>query len=121
MRRKPVKTIKVMRVRRVRRTRAKIFGTAERPRLSVFRSNQQTYLQLINDEAGKTLVSASSLELKGKEKKSKVATAQAVAELLAKRARGAGIKEAVFDRRSYKYHGRVKAVGQGVRDEGLKI
>lgn len=104
--------------RRSRRTRAKIFGTAKRPRLSVFRSNRYTYAQLIDDLAGKTVAAASSQEVKSG--KSKTERAHQLGELVAKRAKAAGILEAAFHRGAYHYHGRVKAVAEGARKEGLK-
>jgi large subunit ribosomal protein L18 len=106
-------------IRRIRRTRAKIFGTAERPRLAVFRSNSQISAQLIDDNAGKTLVSASSLEIK--EKSNPVKLAQLTGMNLAKKANAKKIKTAVFDRRGYQYHGRVKALAEGAREGGLQI
>lgn len=106
-----------MRERRVRRVRARIFGTAERPRLAVARSNQFIYAQLIDDAAGRTLAHASSRGLGGK--KTKSAYAQEVGTLIAKRALELGITKAVFDRRQYKYHGRVKALREGARSTGL--
>ncbi len=116
------KALNLIRLRRKRRSRAKIFGTANRPRLSVFRSNRYTYAQLIDDEKGKTLVGASSRELeKGKEKKGKIVSAEQLGELVTKKAAEKGIKKAIFDRGSYKYHGRVKAVAEGVRKGGLQL
>ncbi len=108
------------RIRRHRRIRAKIYGTAERPRLSVFVSNQHVYAQIINDEIGHTLVSASSLELRnekltGKEK------AQRVGELIAKRALEKGIKKIVFDRGGFAYKGRVKLLAEAARNNGLEF
>ncbi len=114
------KIVKEKRIRGVRRVRAKIFGTATRPRLSVFRSNKYLYLQLIDDENGKTLVAASTKELTGS-KGTKTEEAGQTGRLLAKRALEAGIKTAIFDRRFYKYHGRVKAVTEGARSAGLSI
>jgi len=107
------------RANRVNRTRAKIVGSASRPRLAVFRSNRAIAAQLIDDGRGHTLVAASSRELKTKVKKTDVA--RQVGELIAKKATAAGITQAVFDRRSYRYHGRVKAVAEGARTGGLKV
>jgi len=104
---------------RVRRTRARIAGTVLRPRLAVFRSNRGISVQLIDDGRGRTLISASSREFKGKEKKTDAA--RKVGELVAAKAVSAGITRAVFDRRSYRYHGRVKAVAEGARAGGLKL
>ncbi len=103
------------------RARAKIFGTAEKPRLSVFRSNRNIYAQLIDDEKGRTLVSVSSLGSKKSVSGGKVGCSEAIGVELAKKALASGIKKAVFDRGAYKYHGRVKAVAEGSRKEGLKI
>ena len=100
------------------RVRSKISGTAERPRMSVFRSNKQIYVQIIDDEAAKTLVSASSL---GLEKMAKKDQAAKVGELVAKKAIEAGITSVVFDRNGYLYHGRVKEVADAARNAGLKF
>lgn len=112
-----IKTKQLNKQRRVARTRAKISGTAIRPRLSVSRSNLYVFAQLIDDTAGKTIVSAHSkaLIVKGK----KTDTALALGEALAKKALAAGIKQAVFDRRGNRYHGRIKAVAEGARQNGL--
>ena len=107
---------------RVRRTlRARAYG---RPRLSVFRSSKQIYAQIIDDAKGETLVSASSLEKSNRESLktgADVAAAKAIGELLAKRAVEKGISEVVFDRGSYLYHGRVKALADGAREGGLQF
>lgn len=100
------------------RVRNKISGTAARPRMSVFRSNKQIYVQVIDDEAGKTLVAASSL---GQEASPKKEQAFKVGEVVAKKALEAGISEVVFDRNGYLYHGRVKEVAEGARKGGLKF
>lgn len=100
------------------RVRNKISGTASRPRLTVFRSNKQIYVQVINDETGNTLVSASSL---GLEKMPKKEQAAKVGEKIAQVALEAGIKEVVFDRNGYLYHGRVQEVANGARKGGLKF
>ena len=100
------------------RVRNKISGTAERPRMSVFRSNKEIYVQVIDDEAAKTLVSASSL---GLEKMPKCEQAAKVGELIAKKAIEAGISSVVFDRNGYLYHGRVKEVADAARNAGLKF
>ena len=99
--------------------RAKVYGTAERPRLTVFRSNAQIYAQVINDEEGKTLASASSLKITDKITKSE--KAKQVGALLAKAAIAAGVSEVVFDRNGYLYHGRVAALADGAREGGLKF
>ncbi|KKR88870.1 MAG: 50S ribosomal protein L18 [Candidatus Wolfebacteria bacterium GW2011_GWA2_42_10] len=101
------------------RTRAKIFGTASKPRLSVFRGNRYTCIQLIDDEKGNTLASASTRELKKKDKRTVLA--EQLGELIAKKAVEKGIEKAVFDRSFYKYHGRVKAIAEGARKGGLKL
>ncbi len=118
MQNKTIKKIK-NKQKRKRRVRAKIFGTAQRPRLSVFKSNRGFYLQLINDESGKTITSVGPRELKGKGDKTSLSLA--AGKLLAEKAAKAKIKEAVFDRGGNKYHGRVKAVADGAREGGLKI
>ncbi len=112
------------RQRRHRRIRARISGTADRPRLNVFRSIDHIYAQLIDDEAGRTLVSASTIDkelrgdLTGKTKKEQAAL---VGEKVAERARAAGISTVVFDRGGYLYHGRVKALADGAREGGLEF
>lgn len=100
----------------------KIKGTLTRPRLSVFRSNKAIYAQIIDDEGGKTLVAATSLKL-GKEaqKLTRKERAFKTGQLLAKKALKAKIKKVVFDRRAYKYHGRVKALADGARKGGLEF
>lgn len=100
------------------RIRKKVNGTAERPRLSVFRSNKQIYAQVINDIEGKTLASASSL---GLEKLAKVEQAKKVGALLAEKAKAAGVDKVVFDRNGYLYHGRIQALADGAREGGLKF
>ncbi|HXL02160.1 MAG TPA: 50S ribosomal protein L18 [Candidatus Atribacteria bacterium] len=108
--------------KRHRRVRKKIQGSAEYPRLAVFRSLRHIYGQLIDDSEGKTLVAVSSLtsELKGKDG-SKVEIAKEVGKLLAQKAREKGIETVVFDRGGYKYHGRVKALAEGARECGLRF
>lgn len=102
--------------------RRKISGTAARPRMSVFRSNKQIYVQLIDDEVGKTLAAASSRE-NGieNEKITKVEQAAKVGALIAERAKSAGIETVVFDRNGYLYHGRVKSLADAARNGGLKF
>lgn len=109
--------------RRRNRVRAKVSGTKEQPRLVVFRSLRHINVQLINDDVQKTLFSASDKELADTDKKGKkpVEVAQAVGILIGKKAVEGGIKKAVFDRRSYKYHGRVKALAEGARQAGLEF
>lgn len=106
---------------RKERTRSKIDGSGNRPRLSVFRSYRHIYAQLIDDAAGRTLASASSLKLKSAKKVNKTSLARQVGAIIGESARQAGIKQAIFDRGSYKYHGRVKAVAEGAKEAGLKI
>jgi len=107
---------------RSRRVGAKIFGTAKRPRAVIHRSLKHIYVQLINDEKSKTLVATSDLELKKDQQKAKgTVKAQAVGKLLAQKAKQAKIDQIAFDRRSYKYHGRVKALADGMREEGIKF
>ncbi|MCH4895513.1 MAG: 50S ribosomal protein L18 [Marinifilaceae bacterium] len=110
------------RIRIKRRVRKIVSGTAERPRLSVYRSNRQISVQVIDDVAGKTLVSASSLckELEGK-KVTKTEQAQCVGKAIAEKAKAAGIEAVVFDRNGYLYHGRVKALAESAREAGLKF
>jgi large subunit ribosomal protein L18 len=110
--------------RRQRRVRARIEGTMERPRLSVYRSLSNIYAQVIDDLEGKTLVSASTLEddiAKQVTGKSKVDAARIVGQVVAERAKEKGIEKVVFDRGSYKYHGRVAAVAEGAREAGLNF
>lgn len=104
---------------RARRVRAKISGTARRPRLSVFKSNRSVYLQLIDDIAGRTLASVAMKELGAKGTKTDLA--QAAGALLAKKAKDLKIERAVFDRGGNQYHGRVKAVAEAAREAGLQI
>jgi large subunit ribosomal protein L18 len=113
------------RTRKKIRVRKKLSGTAERPRISVFRSANNMYAQLIDDVKGVTLASASSLskeildELKSS--KGKTSKSKLIGMLLAKKAKELGIISAVFDRSGYEYHGRVKAVADGVREGGIKV
>lgn len=100
------------------RIRKKVNGTAERPRMSVFRSNKQIYVQLINDLTGQTLCAASSL---GMETMPKIQQAEKVGELIAQKAQAAGVDTVVFDRNGYLYHGRVKAIAEAARKGGLKF
>lgn len=110
--------------RRHRRIRKKVSGTAERPRLAVFRSNVHIYAQIIDDSAQHTLVAASTLdkELKGKlESSSNIAASTEVGKLLAQRALAKGINQVVFDRGGNLYHGRVKALAESARETGLQF
>lgn len=106
------------RLARKRRIRSRVQGTTERPRLAVFRSLTQIAAQVIDDTSGKTLIAASSKEVKAKPN---VAGATKVGELLAKKAKEAGISAIVFDRAGYKYHGQVKALAEGARAGGLEF
>ncbi len=110
----------VRRFRAKRSIRRKVHGTAERPRLTVFRSNRNIYAQLINDDESKTLVAASSLD-EGHEADSPVNAGSVVGERLASRATGHGIKKAVFDRNGYRYHGRIRSLAEGARKGGLEF
>ena len=103
--------------RRARRTRAKIFGTAERPRLSVFRSASYIYAQVIDDSKGHTIIAGSTRGMKG----TKTEGSAALGEMIAKSAKEKGIDAMVFDRGAYQYHGRVKSVAEAVRAAGIKI
>ncbi len=105
-----------------RRVRKVVSGTAARPRMSVFRSNKSIYVQLIDDEAGRTLVAASSRENGIEEEKiTKIEQANKVGNLVAEKAKAAGIETVVFDRNGYLYHGRVKSLAEGARNGGLKF
>jgi len=113
-----------MRLLRHERIRKRIYGTSDKPRLCVFRSLKHIYAQVIDDERGHTLVSASTLdkELKPLQRSTgSVAAAKAVGELVAKRALELGIKEVVFDRGGHAYHGKVKALADAAREAGLKL
>lgn len=112
------------RIRRHRRVRAKISGTPERPRLNVYRSLDNIYAQVIDDLAGHTLVSASTIDRELRDQvtdKNKTEAAKMVGELVAKRAQDVGVKEVVFDRGGFRYHGRIKALADGAREAGLEF
>jgi large subunit ribosomal protein L18 len=115
-----VVTKEARRLKRRRRVRAKIVGTAARPRVAVFRSNRGIFAQVINDDAGHTLASVqwTETELRGL---AKMEQATAAGKLLAERAKAAGIDTVVFDRGGYQYHGRVKAFAEAVREGGLTV
>ena len=108
------------RLRRRRRVRAKVHGTAERPRLAVFRSNRGVQAQLIDDVAGHTLAAVNWTEKELKDL-SRMEQATRAGALLAERAKGAGVETVVFDRGGYRYHGRVKALADGAREAGLRF
>jgi len=111
------------RTRRHLRVRKKVRGTAARPRLAVFRSNRHIYAQLIDDDAGRTLAAASTMEpvARAAGHTGTVAAARAVGERLGERALAAGVRQVVFDRGGFKYHGRVAAVAEGARAAGLEF
>lgn len=109
------------RIMRHKRIRGKISGTPERPRLAVYRSNSNIYAQIIDDAAGKTLVSANSIEKDFEGSGGNKAAARKVGNLIAKRAIENGIEKVVFDRGGYIYHGRVQELAEGAREGGLKF
>ena len=113
-------SVREARLRRHRRVRGKISGTAERPRLVVFRSNKGIFAQLVDDDAARTLASASWLQLRPT-KGTKTDQAAEVGKALAAAAKKAGVENCVFDRAGYLYHGRVKALAEGAREGGLKF
>jgi large subunit ribosomal protein L18 len=112
-------SVRDARLRRHRRVRGKIRGTAQRPRLLVFRSNRGIFAQLVDDDAGRTLAGASWLELPKSFKGDKTEQAGEVGKRLAAAAQKAGVENVVFDRAGYLYHGRVKALAEGAREGGL--
>ena len=113
-----VLTAPARRLKRRRRVRAKVRGSAERPRISVFRSNRGIFAQLIDDDRGHTLAAVSWTEGELRSLKP-MEQAKRAGELLAQRAKGAGVETVVFDRGGYQYHGRVKALAEGAREGGL--
>ena len=113
-----VKTQNMARLRRANRVRAKITGTAERPRLSVFKSNLHLFAQIINDETGQTLVSGHTKTMKVK---GKMAQSEALGHAVAEQAKAAGITRVAFDRGANRYHGRIKALADGARAGGLEF
>ena len=118
------KTREEQRKRRHNRIRAKIEGTAERPRLNVYRSLENIYAQVINDESGHTVASASTIDrevAKMVSDKNKTEAAQVVGKILAERAKAVGVSQVVFDRGGYRYHGRVKALADASREAGLEF
>ena len=116
----PVSTKQSRRERIKRGIRKNMEGTSQRPRLSVFRSNKAIYAQIIDDTKGHTIASSSSAEL-DKKAKLNVATSKSVGKIVAEKAVASGIKEIVFDRNGYLYHGNVKALAEGAREGGLKF
>ncbi len=101
--------------------RKKIAGTAERPRLSVFKSNRGLYAQIINDQDGHTLVAASTRELEGAKDNTNIEDSKKLGSLIAEKAKSSGIETVVFDRGGYLYHGKVKAMAESAREGGLKF
>jgi large subunit ribosomal protein L18 len=115
---------KARRVVRHTRVRNKISGTGERPRLAVYRSLNNIYAQIIDDSSGHTIVAASTLEkevLDAVNESGKISVSRIVGKVIAQRAKNQGISQVVFDRGGYKYHGRVKAIAEAAREEGLKL
>lgn len=113
---------RIARIRRHRRLRNKVFGSADRPRLVVTRSNRHVFVQVVDDNAGHTLAWASTMEAELRASDGdKTAKARRVGELIAERAKAAGIQAVVFDRGGNKYHGRVAAVAEGAREGGLEL
>ena len=118
------RTPRELRIRRHTRVRKRVHGNPERPRLSIFRSNIHIYAQVIDDAAGRTLVAASTVEpsltasLRGK---TKIDRAKAIGQLIAQRAKDAGIEQVVFDRGGFKYHGRIQALADAAREAGLNF
>jgi large subunit ribosomal protein L18 len=112
---------KTIRQRIHKRIRRKVTGTAERPRLAVHYSNQHIYAQVIDDSAGKTLISASTMDKSFENASSNVESAQKVGKLLAERAKGSNISAVVFDRGGHLYHGKVKALADAAREAGLQF
>lgn len=109
------------RVKIKRRAGGKLAGTTARPRFSVFRSNKEIYAQIIDDEAGNTLVAASSLNKKTEQGVPKIEQARVIGQIVAQKAIKAGITQVVFDRSGYLYHGRIKSLAEAAREEGLKF
>lgn len=107
--------------KRHRRVRKKVRGTAERPRLVVFKSNRYIYAQVVDDDSGRTLAAASSLEKDLRAKNLSRETAAEVGKLVVERAKGAGIDQVVFDRGGYPYHGRIQALAEAVREAGVRF
>ena len=113
------KTKRKNRAKRHNKIRSKVFGTGDAPRLNVFRSNKCLFIQLINDETNTTIVSINDKEIKSG--KTKIDKAKEAGKLIAKKAKEKKIDKVVFDRGGYKYHGRVQAMADGAREEGLKF
>ena len=109
------------RVKRRASIRKKVHGTAERPRLTVYKSNRYTYVQAIDDIAGVTLAAASNLEKEQRGLQNKVGALEKLGALIAERLKGKNISEVVFDRNGYRYHGKVKAIAEGARKAGIRV
>jgi large subunit ribosomal protein L18 len=116
-----MKTREQARRRRQFRVRKKVHGTSARPRMAVFRSNRYIYVQVIDDVAGRTLAAASSQEKELRDRTLTVATAAEVGRLIAGRSKAAGVTKVVFDRGGFMYHGRLKALADAAREEGLEF
>lgn len=119
--RKEQKKKLINRARRLYRTRRSVITNSACPRLSVFRSLKHFYLQIIDDQTGRTLVSASDKEIKGQKGKKPIVIASEIGKLLAQKAKEKKVKTVVFDRGAYQYHGRVKAAADGAREGGLQF
>src|ERR1700712_137572 len=120
----PARSSRELRIRRHLRVRKRVRGSVERPRLSVFRSNIHIYAQVIDDTVGRTLAAASSKDANSADSfagKNKVERAKVVGQLIAERAKAAGVEKVVFDRGGYKYHGRVQALADAAREAGLSF
>ncbi len=115
------KLLNKIRNRRSNRVRARISGTAEKPRLSIFRSNKFLYAQLIDDLSGKTLMSFSTRGANNKSKETKISSSTVLGKSVAAGMKKAGLQAVIFDRGRYAYHGRVKAVAEALREEGIKV
>jgi large subunit ribosomal protein L18 len=109
------------RLKRKASIRKKVHGTAERPRLTVYKSNRYTYVQAVDDLAGKTVAAASNLEKEHREIGNKVATLEKLGQLVAERLKAKNVSAVVFDRNGYRYHGKVKAIADGARKGGIAV
>jgi len=115
------KSLNKIRKRRACKVRAKILGTGEKPRLSLFRSNKYIYVQLIDDTEGKTLVSTSTYGLKKSSTKGKINEAVQLGKIIAEKAKEKSISKVIIDRGRYKYHGRIKAVAESLKENGITL
>ena len=109
------------RLKRKASIRKKIHGTPERPRLTVYKSNRHTYVQAIDDLAGRTVAAASNLEKEQRSMANKVGSLEKLGQLIAERLKAKNVQEVVFDRNGYRYHGKVKAIADGARKAGIKV